>query len=116
MDAHKAVAATFNPSAGVDGDGPPQPKSVGLTAKPKRVEQGRKTKLTAVVSPCPGHEGHAVEFYRGSKRIAIKVSDGSCTAKLAVRMRKTARFKAVSPQQDADHLAGTSNTVKVRVV
>jgi hypothetical protein len=94
---------------------PPLPKSVALRAKPKKVEQGRKAKLTAVVAPCAGHEGDLVEFYRGSKKIASKASDGTCTAKLAVKMKKTAKFKAVSPQQDADHLAGTSNNVKVKV-
>jgi hypothetical protein len=94
----------------------PQAKSLTLKAKPKRVERGKRTRLTAVVSPCAGHEGDVVAFYRGAKKIATKASDGACVAKMKVKMRKTAKFRAVSPQQDPDHLAGTSNIVKVRVI
>lgn len=94
----------------------PTPKSVTLRAKPKKVEQGERSRLRAEVDPCAGHEGDVVEFYRRSKLIATKASNEACVARLKVRMRRTARFKAVSPQQDADHLAGTSNSVRVRVV
>jgi hypothetical protein len=93
----------------------PQPKSVTLKAKPKKIERGGRTKLTAVVSPCPGHEGGIVEFYRGSKRLAQKPSNAACMAVLRVRIWRTTTFKALSPQQDADHLAGVSNRVRVRV-
>lgn len=72
----------------------PTAKSVILKAQPKKVEKGDKTKLTVVVSPA---------------------TDGACTAVHKVKMKKTATFKAVSPVQDADHLEGTSNTVKVKV-
>lgn len=109
------INAALGPPAPAPPPSGAQPKSVSLKAKPKKVEKGRKTKLTAVVSPCGGHEGDLVEFYRGSKKIASKASDGTCVAKLAVKMKKPATFKAVSPQQDADHLAGTSNAVKVKV-
>ena len=87
-----------------------------LGAKPKRVESGERTRLTAVVSPCAGHEGDLVEFFRGSKQIAEKQSNDSCVAKLRTRVRKTAKYRAVSPMQDADHLAGTSNWVRVKAV
>lgn len=30
-------------------------------------------------------------------------------------MKKTATFQAISPKQDDDHLAGTSDKVKVKV-
>jgi hypothetical protein len=109
LDGDKTVSATFETA-------PPQAKSVGLKAKDKKVEQGRRTRLTAVVAPCGGHEGDLVEFYRGSKKIASRATDGSCTATLRVRISKTATFRAVSPQQDADHVAGTSNTVRIRAV
>lgn len=92
------------------------PKDVTLKVKPKKVEKGEKTRLTAKVSPCGGHEGDTVDIYRGSKKIATKASNASCVAKFKVKMKKTAKFQAVSPQQDADHLEGASNKVKVKVV
>jgi len=92
------------------------PKVVRLKAKPKTVEAGEKTRLKAKVKPCAGHEGDVVEFYRKKKRIATKMSNANCVAKLKVRVRKTTRFRAVSPAQDLDHLAGTSKPVKVKVV
>ena len=116
MDGTETVTATFNPAPLVMPPGTAQPKSVTLKAKPRRVQQGRRTRLTAVVSPCAGHEGDLVEFYRGAKRIGSRATDGSCTAKLRVKMRRTATFAAVSPQQDTDHTAGTSNAARVRVI
>lgn len=92
------------------------PRDVTLKAKPKKVEKGEKTRLTAKVSPCGGHEGDTVDLYRGSKKIATKASNASCVAKFKVKMKKTAKFQAVSPQQDADHLEGVSNKLKVKVV
>jgi hypothetical protein len=105
MSADRSVTATFIGQ-----------KSVTLSARPKKVERGERTRLKATVKPCAGHEGDLIEFYRGATKIATKPSDAACTARLKVRMKKTARFQAVSPQQDADHLAGTSNKVKVRVL
>jgi hypothetical protein len=32
------------------------------------------------------------------------------------RVRKTTKFRAVSPEQDLDHVAGTSKPVKVKVL
>jgi hypothetical protein len=94
---------------------PPLPKQVRLKAKPKTVETGGKVRLKARVKPCEGHEGDVVEFYRKKKRIAKKKSNQNCVAVLKVRVTRTTKFKAVSPQQDLDHLAGTSKPVKVRV-
>jgi hypothetical protein len=37
-------------------------------------------------------------------------------AKLKVKVTRTTKFRAVSPMQDLDHLAGTSKPVKVKVV
>lgn len=100
---------------------PPQPsalqaKSLGLSAKPKRVDTGGRTRLTAVLAPCnAGTQGDVIDFYRGAKKIASKVADSACKAVRKVKMRKTSRFKAVSPA-DGNSLAATSNTAKVRVV
>jgi Tol biopolymer transport system component len=91
-------------------------KEVTLKAKPKKVEEGEKTRLKAKVSPCEGHEGDVVEFYRKKKRIATKKSNAECVAKAKVKVKKTTKFTAVSPEQDADHLAGTSKPVKVKAV
>lgn len=92
------------------------PKQVALKAKPKKVEKGDKVKLTATVSPCPGHEGDLVDLFRGSKKIGTKATNSDCAATFKVKMKKTARFQAVSPKQDDDHLEGTSGKVKVRVI
>jgi hypothetical protein len=91
------------------------PKAVKLKAKPRRVDRGDRTRLIARVSPCQGHEGDVVRFLRKKKRIASKKSNAACVAKLKVKVRKTSVFRAVSPMQDADHLAGRSRKVKVRV-
>ncbi len=91
------------------------PKSVGLSVRRRTVDEGDRTRLRAVVAPCAGHEGDVVEFYRGAKRIATKATNDYCVARKRVRPRRTATFRAVSPQQDDDHLAGASNKVKVRV-
>ena len=93
--------------------GPLAAKSVSLTGK-KAVKKGKKAKLTAKVEPCAGHEGDTIELFRGSKKIATAASDDACTAVVKVRVKKTARYRAVSPQQDADHAAGTSKKLKVR--
>ncbi|MGH9169063.1 MAG: hypothetical protein ACRD02_14670, partial [Acidimicrobiia bacterium] len=91
------------------------PKTVKLKAKPRKVDRGDRTRLRARVTPCPGHQGDVVEFFRKKKKIATKKSNSNCVAKVKVKVRKTSTFRAVSPQQDADHLAGTSKKVKVRV-
>ena len=92
------------------------PKLVTLKAKPKRVEEGEKTRLKARVTPCAGHEGDVVEFYRKRKRIATKASNDACVAKLRTIVKRTTRFRALSPEQDGDHLAGVSKPVKVKVL
>ncbi|MGH2675219.1 MAG: M4 family metallopeptidase, partial [Actinomycetota bacterium] len=86
----------------------PEAKQVALKAKPKKVEEGKRTTLTAKVSPCAGHEGDAVDFYRGKKKIKTKASNDVCQAKVKVKMKKTAKFQAKSPKQDDDHGEGVS--------
>lgn len=88
-------------------------KTVRLSG-PKAVAKGKKAKLKATVQPCAGHEGDAIELFRGKKKIKTATSDPSCTAVFKVRVKKTARYRAVSPKQDADHAAGTSKKLKVR--
>jgi hypothetical protein len=95
---------------------PPEPKQVALKAKPKKVEKGKRVRLKATVSPCAGHGGDVVDLFRGKKRIATKATTDACVAGFRVKMRKTARFRAISPQQDGDHLEGVSKKVKVRVI
>jgi hypothetical protein len=103
-----AIFATVDPSL-------PATKSVGLKAKPRKVDAGGRTRLRAKVLPCEGHEGDRVQFFRKKKRIATKKSNKACVAKVKVRVPRTSVFRAVSPQQDEDHLKGTSKKVKVRV-
>jgi hypothetical protein len=88
-------------------------KTVDLSAKPKRVAEGEKTKLRAEVSPCRGHEGHNVQFFRGSKKIATKKTNDNCVATFRPTITKSAKFHAESPVQDDDHVAGVSDTVRV---
>jgi CSLREA domain-containing protein len=107
--------------ADFDGDGQgdvcgdPAPKQVELSG-PKKVLKGKKARLTAEVTPCPGHAGHEVKFLKGATVVATVVTDATCTAMTKVRMKRKATFQAISPQQDADHQEGVSNlhTVKVR--
>lgn len=75
---------------------------------PKKVAQGKKAKLKASVQPCAGHAGETIDLFRGKKKIASAMASGTCTAKFKVRIKRTSKFRAVSP-------AGTSNTLKVRV-
>jgi len=93
----------------------PTPKTVKLKAKPSTVDPGDRTTLRAKVLPCAGHEGDVIQFFRGKKKVATKQSNGSCVAKVKVKVPRTSVFRAVSPQQDDDHLKGTSKKVKVRV-
>jgi hypothetical protein len=91
-----------------------QTKTVKLKAKPRTVDRGDRTRLWAKVMPCAGHEGDAIRFSRGKKKVATKKSNGSCVAKVRVKVPRTSVFRAVSPKQDDDHLKGTSKKVKVR--
>ncbi|MGH2663525.1 MAG: CSLREA domain-containing protein [Actinomycetota bacterium] len=102
-------------SGGQGGGAVLAPKQVTLKANPKKVEKGDKIKLTATVTPCPGHQGDLVEFYRGTKVIATKASNQSCVAKHQEKVTNKSKFHAVSPMQDADHLAGTSGKVTVKI-
>jgi hypothetical protein len=93
----------------------PDAKAVSLSASRGRVRFGKRVTLSAAVSPCAGHEGDSIEFHKGASLLSSVASDSSCAASLSVKMKKTATFRAVSPQQDADHLAGESGGVKVKV-
>jgi hypothetical protein len=89
-------------------------KNVSLTAHPRRVAKGKRTTLSARLSPCPQSAGDVVDFFRAGVRIASLPSDGSCIATHRVRVRRSAWFSAESPA-DQDQLAGVSNNVRVRV-
>ena len=75
---------------------------------PKSVPQGKKAKLKASVQPCAGHAGETIDLFRGKKKVASAMASGTCTATFKVRIKRTSKFRAVSP-------AGTSNTLTVRV-
>jgi hypothetical protein len=113
MDGAKTVTATLNL---VPPPPPPQAKSLTVRAKPKKVEAGRRTKLTALIDPCSANtQGDAIDLYRGTRKIGSKVANSECKAVFKVKMKKTAKFKVSSPA-DADSLAAASGTVRVRVV
>ncbi|MGH2654450.1 MAG: InlB B-repeat-containing protein [Actinomycetota bacterium] len=111
MTGSRAATVIFEPAQ----QPVPSPKAVTLKAKPRKVDAGERTRLRAKVLPCEGHEGDSVQFFRKKKRIATKKSNKACVAKVKVRVPWTSVFRAVSPQQDEDHLKGTSKKVKVRV-
>ncbi|MGH2654326.1 MAG: hypothetical protein ACRDHV_08265 [Actinomycetota bacterium] len=93
-------------------------KQVTLKKKPAKVKPGKKVTLTATVTPCPGHEGDVIEFQMkkgGWKTKASKASDATCTAKFRPKIKKKTKFRAHSPEQDADHFAGTSGPVTVKI-
>jgi hypothetical protein len=94
-------------------------KKVTLKA-PRRVAKGTTAKLKVVVAPCSGHQRKKVTLQRktasGFKKVATKATNAKCIAIFKVRMKKASVFRAVAPQSDADHLAGTSKTRKVRVI
>jgi hypothetical protein len=98
--------------------GLPARKTVALKATPRRVLPGRKTHLSAAVSPCEGHEEGPVRFQRRRdgvwKTVSAVPSDQACAARLDRRVRRMTRFRAVA-LADGDHATGTSNVVKVRV-
>ena len=75
---------------------------------PKKVTAGKKAKLKVSVDPCAGHAGETIDLFRGKKKVASAMASGTCTATFKVRIKRTSKFRAVSP-------AGTSNTLKVRV-
>jgi hypothetical protein len=98
--------------------GEPTHKTVVLKATPRRVLAGRKTHLSAAVSPCEGHEKGPVRFQRRRnetwKTVSTIPSDQVCAATVDRRVRRTTRFRAVSPA-DEDHSVGISNRVRVKV-
>lgn len=113
------VAGTFTDSGSATCTGLPRPaKTVVLRARSRRLPAGKKTDLAATVFPCQGHEGDPVRFQRRRdqawKTVATVDSKQTCTASIDRKVRRTTRFRAVSPA-DEDHATGTSNVVKVRV-
>lgn len=100
------ITATFSLSA---------PKKVSLRVSDKLVDEGDRVTFKARVTPCAGHQGDRIVL-KGGGRSRSKTSNSSCKARWGVLMRKTARFQALSPMQDEDHLAGKSKRVRVRVI
>jgi hypothetical protein len=105
MDQARTVTATFAA----------QEKMVTLVSSKNKVLKGKKVTLRATVAPCPGHEGDTVEFFKGSKSLGSVATDQACTASIKRKIKKKSVFTAASPQQDQDHLAGTSPPVTVKV-
>ena len=97
---------------------PKSAKSLGLKARKRAVPRGRKAKLRAVVGPCPATSGEQVELQR--RKPAAWVTIGSaiaalaCTALFKVKVKRAIVVRAFSPE-DPDHLAATSERVKIKV-
>ena len=97
----------------------PEPKDVALNSSRNAVPKGNRVTLTAQVFPCDGHEGDDVKFQKkvsdGWNTLATKETNDNCKAELRPRINRKSTFRAVSPKQDADHKAGTSDQVTVRL-
>jgi hypothetical protein len=100
------ITATFNTPTG---------KNVSLRVSDKVVDEGDRVTFKARVTPCAGHEGDQI-ILKGGGASKSKASNASCKARWRVKMKKTARFRAVSPQQDIDHLGGKSKRIRVLVI
>jgi uncharacterized delta-60 repeat protein len=90
----------------------PVPKQVRLRTSDRMVEAGEQVTLTARVLPCGNHAGERVILKGGGKE-RVKRSNVNCMVRWRLRLEETTRFRAISPQQDADHLKGVSKRVKV---
>jgi hypothetical protein len=106
VNADTSVTATFSL---------PSPKQVSVRVSDKVVDEGDRVTFKARVTPCAGHEGDRIVL-KGGGSSKSKASNGSCKARWRIKMKKTARFQAVSPQQDDDHRAGKSKRIRVRVI
>jgi hypothetical protein len=106
VNADTTVTATFNPLAS---------KEVSLRVSDKVVDEGDRVTFKARVSPCSGHQGDQIRLKGGGKSRA-KASNSLCKARWRIKMTQTARFQAISPQQDADHVAGKSKRLRIRVI
>jgi hypothetical protein len=107
------------------GDGPsgcPQPPpgaaisatELKLKAARKRVEFGKRVRLTATARPCPGRAGDRVTLQRGGVKLASKKLSGECKAGFRPRIKRRWRFKA-RIAADAEHLGDSSNPVTVKL-
>jgi hypothetical protein len=96
---------------------PTPPTTVALRATSKRIPVGKRTMLTASVSPCWGREGDLVQFERRRRKawrlFDVKVSDANCTAGTRTRVRSTTSFRAAVTANE-HYLGGISNVVRVR--
>jgi hypothetical protein len=106
MTTSHTVTATFSLAT---------PKSVSLRASSRVVDEGDRVTFKARVSPCAGHEGDQITLKGGGKS-RTKNSNSLCKARWRIKMERTSRFRAVSPRQDADHLAGKSKRIRIRVI
>ncbi|MDQ4004903.1 MAG: hypothetical protein M3135_01190, partial [Actinomycetota bacterium] len=119
MTSARSVTATFaidlSPPPPDPPPAAPTAKRVDLSANRGRVQFGRRVRFTVGVEPCAGHVGETVQL-TGRNRTFAGILDAQCIETFRVRMRRTTTFRAISPQQDADHLADTSNPIRVRVL
>ena len=94
-------------------------KKVTLRRSADVVARGETVRLTARVSPCAGHAGEIVELLKREGKsfsvVAHRKSNADCFALFFRKIWRDDRFRARSPAQDADHLAGRSRGVLVKV-
>lgn len=93
----------------------PVAKTLGLTAKPRKVTAGERVRLTATITPCVEEtRGDLVQFRRKGKVIGEKVTTDECVARRKVKVKRKTSFDAFSPQ-DSNSLQASSNKVRIRI-
>jgi hypothetical protein len=92
-----------------------QAKELSVSARPRRVDRGERTLVTAVITPCvTATKGDVVQFRRGAAVFVEREADAKCRARVKSRVTRLTAFSAFSPE-DLDSLPATSNTVRVNV-
>jgi hypothetical protein len=83
------------------------------------VVKGQRTRLTAKLGGCPAYQGHKIRFQKktpsGWKTFATKSASALCKARVKPKINRRTVFRAKSPKQGVDHLAGTSKRVTVHL-
>jgi glucose/arabinose dehydrogenase len=92
----------------------PAATTLKLKAKRHRVEAGKRAKLTAKARPCAGRVGDRVTLFRSGKKVGSRRLSASCKARFRPKIKRRWKFKA-KIGADAEHLADSSNRVKIRL-
>jgi hypothetical protein len=118
---YRAVIADDNPCLG-DLSGTKKllvAKKVTRSVSDANVKRGKSVNITGLVKPCKGHRYDKASLWRKKggrwRKVATDKTNGDCKAFFQRKIRKTSTYQVRSGKQDADHQAGKSAVVKIRV-